>query len=207
CSMQYPIYNLKGVPMHLILLQGTPPTPATGYLLCYVPLAVIVLGLITFFVYTDRHASRPYLRFNPFVAANTPPEQLAARPPAVGETPAGPLGAPAGTTTVSAGQFGQTAAVPKEAVPPPAADPAAKPAFSGEPPANVPADFGRVTGVDLPNVDQRPSAPASPMLPISKALDITYIEFDPPGGDLAGEYVRIQNNTGSAIDLTGWTLH
>ena len=84
--------------MHLVLLQGTGPVPITGYLICYVPLAAIVLGLITLFVFTDRHASRPYLRFNPFVAATKTSAEIAARPPAVGETPAGPLGAPAGTT-------------------------------------------------------------------------------------------------------------
>jgi hypothetical protein len=192
--------------MNLILLQGTGPVPLSGYLICFVPLATIVLGLVAFFVFTDRHASRPYLRFNPFVAATKTSAEIAARPPAVGETPAGPLGAPAGKTTITGGQLGQTVAVPKADVPPPAADPAAKPAFSGEPPANIASDFGRVTGVDLPKVDQRANT-GSPDLPVSKALDITYIEFDPPGSDLEGEYVRIQNNTGRAINLTGWTLH
>lgn len=186
--------------MNLILLQGTGPVPITGYLICYVPLAAIVLGLIAFFVFTDRHASRPYLRFNPFVAATKTSAEIAARPPAVGETPAGSLGAPAGTTTVSGGQFGQTVAVPKSDVPP------ARTAPQPTPPANPPSDLGRVTGVDLPKVDQRANT-GSPELPVSKALDITYIEFDPPGSDLEGEYVRIQNNTGRAIDLTGWTLH
>jgi hypothetical protein len=85
--------------MHLILLQAT-PTPVSAYLLCYFPLALVVLGLITWFVITDRHAGRPYVRFNPFVAATTPPAELEQRPPAVGETPAGSLGAaPTDTTT------------------------------------------------------------------------------------------------------------
>ena len=58
-----------------------------------------------------------------------------------------------------------------------------------------------------PDRSNLPQNPGSPELPVSKALDITYIEFDPPGSDLDGEYVRIQNNTGRAIELTGWTLH
>ncbi len=34
---------------------------------------------------------------------------------------------------------------------------------------------------------------------------VTYIEYDPPGDDVAGEYVRIQNFGGFA-NMTGWTL-
>lgn len=103
----------------LVVLQAN-PVPASAYMLCYFPLAFIVLGLIAWFAITDRHAARPYLRYNPFVAANATKEELAARPPAVGETPAGPLGAaPAGTTTVFAGEHGQRIPVDKDAVQPP----------------------------------------------------------------------------------------
>jgi len=35
---------------------------------------------------------------------------------------------------------------------------------------------------------------------------ITHIEYDPPGDDVAGEYVRIQNLGGRAQVMTGWTL-
>jgi len=35
---------------------------------------------------------------------------------------------------------------------------------------------------------------------------ITYIEYDPPGDDVAGEYVRIENVGSTAVALTGWTL-
>lgn len=103
----------------LFLLQ-TAPTPASAYLLCYFPLALIVLGLITWFVITDRHASRPYLRYNPFVAASNTPEELAQREPAIGETPAGSLGpVPAGATTVFGGEHGEKVAVPEGAAPEP----------------------------------------------------------------------------------------
>lgn len=222
--------------MVAILLQGT-PVPFTGFLLCFVPLATIILGLITFFVITDRHASRPYLRYNPFVAATTTDEEQQARPAAVGETPAGSLGGhvPAGETAVFLGERGAVASVPKEAVPPPAA-PDRPAALSGEPPMNAPKDLGRVTGVNLPNVDQRPDplqepppavappsqaeaqrapvvskAPAQAAPPVAGAtaaqgLAISYIEFNPAGSDLEGEYVRIQNSTASAVDMTGWTL-
>ena len=57
----------------------------------------------------------PNFTFNPFVAANSTAEELAARPPAVGETPAGGLGAPAGKVTVSLGQYGEKVTVPEEA--------------------------------------------------------------------------------------------
>jgi hypothetical protein len=220
--------------MDAILLQGA-VRPLTGYLLCYVPLAAIILGLITLFVLTDRHASRPYLRYNPFVAAGGGQ----APAPAVGETPAGSLGSATGPgeTAVFLGQHGATAAVPKEAVPPPAApDQAAS--FAGAPPANVPKDLGRVEGVDLPGVDQRPPAPPSlpkavappsaaevdprpstlPSPPktvappsaagaaATPAVAITFIEFGPSGRDIDGEYVRIENNTAAPVDLSGWTL-
>lgn len=52
--------------MYLILFQQTPPpTPLSAYFVCYVPLAVVIIGLITYFVITDRHASRPYARLLP----------------------------------------------------------------------------------------------------------------------------------------------
>ena len=75
--------------MFALLLQGAPPIPASAYLLCFIPLATIIIGLITLFVLTDRHASRPYARYNPFVAAGASAGELEARPPVVGETPAG----------------------------------------------------------------------------------------------------------------------
>lgn len=52
--------------MDLVLLQGAAPIPITGYLVCFAPLAAVILGLIVLFAWTDRHASRPYLRLNPF---------------------------------------------------------------------------------------------------------------------------------------------
>lgn len=75
-----------------ILLQGVQPFPYSAFLLCYLPLAAVVFGLLALFALTDWHARRPYLRFNPNVAAETPPEVLARRAPATGETPAGTLG-------------------------------------------------------------------------------------------------------------------
>jgi hypothetical protein len=37
-------------------------------------------------------------------------------------------------------------------------------------------------------------------------VHITFVEYDPPGSDLEGEYVRIENLGGSASDMTDWTL-
>lgn len=216
--------------MDAMLLEGT-VRPLTGYLLCYIPLATVIIGLITLFVLTDRHASRPYLRYNPFVAANSTDQEIAARAPAVGETPAGPLSGAAGPgeTVVSLGEHGATVAVPKETVPPPVA-PDRPASMAGAPPADLPKDLGRVTGIDLPDVDQSPPAlkqppgdvappsagemvgsPAAPAAPaayanVAQGIAITYIESNPAGSDLEGEYVRIANNTSSAINMTGWTL-
>nr|MCU0490498.1 lamin tail domain-containing protein [Chloroflexaceae bacterium] len=36
---------------------------------------------------------------------------------------------------------------------------------------------------------------------------ITYLEFDPPGKDIDGEYVTIRNGTARPVDMTGWKLH
>ena len=52
-----------------------------------------------------------------------------------------------------------------------------------------------------------PTAAVAPAVaPTSAAIAITKIEYDPPGDDLAGEYVLLRNDGGSAADLTGWTL-
>ncbi|GIV89681.1 MAG: hypothetical protein KatS3mg055_2199 [Chloroflexus sp.] len=37
-------------------------------------------------------------------------------------------------------------------------------------------------------------------------VSITYIEYDPPGSDLEGEFVVITNASHQPVDLTGWTL-
>lgn len=200
--------------MHLVLLQGTPP-PVSAYLLCYFPLALVILSLITWFVVTDRHASRPYLRFNPFVAASTPPAELEQRPPAIGETPAGSLGgAPAGTTTVSLGEHGAIAAVPPEDVPPPQAAPDHKPPFSGTQTPAAPSDLGMLSKPAQDALDVSAHAPDAPAVreglaadaPAAQGAAISHIEYDPAGDDLQGEYVTIANNTASPIDMTGWTL-
>ena len=53
--------------MDLILLQTptTPTAPASAYLLCFVPLAITIVGFIIFAFLTDRDATRPYMRFDP----------------------------------------------------------------------------------------------------------------------------------------------
>lgn len=133
--------------MSPILLQSM-PFSLSAYALCLFPLATVVVGLVTFFYLTDRHANRPYLRYNPFVAASAPPEQ-AARGPAVGETPAGPLGAPAGTTAVyTGGNVGDVDIVPE----------------GTQPAADAPADYqppfeGTNEGVGHTPADDAPPRP------------------------------------------------
>jgi hypothetical protein len=45
---------------------------------------------------------------------------------------------------------------------------------------------------------------ASPAVAIGVTID--YIEFDPPGDDLQGEFVRFRNSGTSTMNMTGWTL-
>lgn len=59
-----------------------------------------------------------------------------------------------------------------------------------------------VTPTPTPTVE--PSAtPTTVVLP---NVQITTINYNPPGDDLAGEFVQIQNYSSSAVDMTGWTL-
>ena len=37
-------------------------------------------------------------------------------------------------------------------------------------------------------------------------MQVIHIEYDPAGDDAQGEYVRIENQGGTAQDMTGWTL-
>lgn len=83
--------------MFSVLLQSL-PIPFSAYALCLFPLATVILSFIAFATLTDRHANRPYLRYNAFVEATEGPHEAA-----TGETPAGPLAAPAGMTTVFTG--------------------------------------------------------------------------------------------------------
>lgn len=56
--------------MDVILLQQT-PFPLSAYFVCYVPLALTVIGLIVAGVIADRHASRPYRREVPVEPRDT----------------------------------------------------------------------------------------------------------------------------------------
>ncbi len=53
----------------LILLQGTPTLPISGYALCFIPLVAVILGFIVAAVFTDRQATSTYLRVLPKDAA------------------------------------------------------------------------------------------------------------------------------------------
>jgi large subunit ribosomal protein L20 len=78
----------------------------------------------------------------------------------------------------------------------------------------VAAASGRLGGAaPAPTATLRPAAPVkapaapAPAKPSYEGLSISYLEFDPPGKDVDGEYVRISNASGDAIELSGWTLH
>lgn len=73
-------------------------------------------------------------------------------------------------------------------------EPAPMPPSSGTPP---PATL-RQAGLGGTSADIAAS--------VTNGVSITYIEFDPPGHDVDGEYVRIKNESGAPVDLSGWTL-
>ncbi|WP_461862693.1 lamin tail domain-containing protein [Thermococcus sp.] len=43
-------------------------------------------------------------------------------------------------------------------------------------------------------------------IPGSSGVVISYVDYDPPGDDVEGEYVVIENEGLSDVDLTGWQL-
>jgi phosphatidylserine/phosphatidylglycerophosphate/cardiolipin synthase-like enzyme len=51
-----------------------------------------------------------------------------------------------------------------------------------------------------------PEPTPSPEPPEPADIQITYIEFNPAGDDVQGEYVRIENQGGESQSLTNWTL-
>jgi large subunit ribosomal protein L20 len=74
-----------------------------------------------------------------------------------------------------------------------------------------------------PAAEARPAVKMTVALPVADSVEtialgnpvstqattgvaISFIEFNPEGRDVDGEYVRIVNSTGQAIDMTGWLL-
>ncbi|MCU0492486.1 MAG: lamin tail domain-containing protein [Chloroflexaceae bacterium] len=47
---------------------------------------------------------------------------------------------------------------------------------------------------------------AAPAATTAEGVAITFVDYNPEGDDLAGEYVRIHNGSDAAVDLTGWVL-
>ncbi len=60
----------------------------------------------------------------------------------------------------------------------------------------------------LPTPDPVPTPLPTPTPdPTPAAVQIAFIEYDPPGDAVAGEYLLLRNPGGSATELTGWTLN
>ena len=59
------------------------------------------------------------------------------------------------------------------------------------------------TPTPWPTSTPLPTATSPPPPP---DVRITYIEYTPPGDDVQGEYVRIQNYSSTAANMTSWTL-
>jgi large subunit ribosomal protein L20 len=83
----------------------------------------------------------------------------------------------------------------------------ARPTLLG--PSNISAASPALT-VKLPAAEPTLGAAAAPAPQAPKAdysgLTISFIEYNPEGKDVEGEYVRISNGSDAAIDLTGWSL-
>jgi large subunit ribosomal protein L20 len=58
-----------------------------------------------------------------------------------------------------------------------------------------------------PTVEATPlAAPVATAPKVTTGIAISFIEFNPEGRDVDGEYVRIVNNTAEAVELQGWKL-
>lgn len=80
----------------------------------------------------------------------------------------------------------------------------ARPTLLG--PSNISAASPALT-VKLPEAEPALGAAAkAPAKPDYTGLTISYIEFNPEGRDVEGEFVRIGNGGKAPIELTGWTL-
>ncbi len=85
----------------------------------------------------------------------------------------------------------------------------ARPTLLG--PSNISAAAPALT-VKLPAAEPTlGAAPVATLAPQAPTVDysgltISFIEYNPEGRDVEGEYVRISNGSDAAIDLTGWSL-
>lgn len=157
--------------MDAMLLQASQQTPFSAFALCYIPLAVVVLGLLALFFMTDEHARRPYLRSNPYIAASATPQELEQRQPATGETPAGSLGAaPAGDTMVFDGEMSQLTPVTADGIVDTAAVMEQPPADPEAPQSSLEEGIGELSATPLDQTeDTNPNAP-KPLGPGDKIL-------------------------------------
>ncbi len=161
-------------------------------------------------------------------AAPAPEAKPAPATPAPGAKPAAP--APGAKPATPAPETKPAPAAPapgaKPAAPVPEAKPApATPAPGAKPAAAAPAAPapGAKPAAPAPEAKPAPAAPApgakpaaaAPVTRISSgtasaattAVTITYIEFNPQGRDVEGEYVQIRNTSTQPMDMTGWKLH
>lgn len=70
----------------------------------------------------------------------------------------------------------------------------------------LPLVIGQAEGTNEPTPTPIPPTPTPTPTPIPPAVRITYIEYNPPGDDVVGEYVRIVNEGTTPVDLTDWIL-
>lgn len=76
----------------------------------------------------------------------------------------------------------------------------AAPGLEERPIAITPVALPAATAVETVVLGAPVAAPAA------TGIAISFIEFNPEGRDVDGEYVRIVNSTGQAVDLNGWVL-
>ena len=62
------------------------------------------------------------------------------------------------------------------------------------------------TPADTPTTEPTPTETIPPTLEPPTVVQITGIEYDPPGDDVEGEYVQIRNSYHTTAVMTGWTL-
>lgn len=82
--------------------------------------------------------------------------------------------------------------------------PTPTPTFTLTPTMTPTATATQALPTNTPTPSRTPTR--TPTSPAPANIKITHITYDPPGNDVDGEFVRIQNIGGTAASMTNWTL-
>ena len=189
----------------LLIFQSTPGElmPISGYALCFIPLAAVIIGFIIAARYTDRQATATYLRVLPASeAAGSGGAVTGAEANAQGRPFLSFLGneRPVSAPTPQNPTYEEMIPpIPRVVASTPLAPVLATPVVAGVQPG--------VSGSNTAPVKTQAKAQSStPVVAARADVGITRVGWDAPGRDKVDEYVQIENPTNGAVDMTGWQL-